>query len=295
MWICWSLVALPMSFICESSSGSWWPLVQPLLAVTTDHALVVQTPIHSFWIHLVECTTFTWHHKHGCSRWAICLPNSWVSNFCGCRKSRFLCSSTSMDINQFGSPSSVLHCYGFDLLSLALRYLSGLSMEHGWLVDGYDSRAQWSRVKTKKIHLYHGHLTRISNWAILSFKMTNCETTSCSMSFYCFGQRIQDKKARLILFLGFFGSTLQDFVGTIPKGNHVVTLLSWWSEIVLAVEVHPMKNKNSTKFDDWPLELGPHFICTKAQKLLTFICSYQCCFAFILPNLEGCEGKPIWI
>lgn len=52
---------------CQSHScakGCWGlddPQSNLFWEICADHALVVQTPIHSRWIQLGECTTFRWH------------------------------------------------------------------------------------------------------------------------------------------------------------------------------------------------------------------------------------------
>ena len=53
--------------------------------------------------------------------------------------------------------------------------------------------------------------------------------------------------------------------------------------------------RETTEFDDWPLELGPHLIGAKARKIRVFICSYRRCFAFSLQDLENYKGKSIHI
>ena len=53
--------------------------------------------------------------------------------------------------------------------------------------------------------------------------------------------------------------------------------------------------KETTEFDDWPLELGPHLTGAEARKVRAFIRSYRRCFAFSLQDLEGYKGKPIHI
>ena len=53
--------------------------------------------------------------------------------------------------------------------------------------------------------------------------------------------------------------------------------------------------KETTKFDDWPLELGPHLTGAEARKVRAFIRSYRRCFVFSLQDLEGYKGKPIHI
>ena len=51
----------------------------------------------------------------------------------------------------------------------------------------------------------------------------------------------------------------------------------------------------TTEFDDWPLELGPHLTGAKARRVRAFICAYCGCFAFSLVGLEGYKAKPIHI
>jgi hypothetical protein len=53
--------------------------------------------------------------------------------------------------------------------------------------------------------------------------------------------------------------------------------------------------RETTKFDDWPLELGPHFTRNEARNVRAFIRSYCRCFSFSLQDLEGYKGKPIHI
>ena len=53
--------------------------------------------------------------------------------------------------------------------------------------------------------------------------------------------------------------------------------------------------KETTEFDDWPLELGPHLTGAEARRVRAFIRSYRGCFAFSLQDLEGYRGKPIHI
>ena len=53
--------------------------------------------------------------------------------------------------------------------------------------------------------------------------------------------------------------------------------------------------RESTKFDDWPLELGPHLIGAETWKIRVFIRLYRRCFAFSLQDLEGYKGKPTHI
>jgi hypothetical protein len=56
-----------------------------------------------------------------------------------------------------------------------------------------------------------------------------------------------------------------------------------------------LKKRDTTKFDDWPLELGPHLTSAEAQSMQIVIRSYRSCFAFSLHGLEGYKGKSIWI
>ena len=53
--------------------------------------------------------------------------------------------------------------------------------------------------------------------------------------------------------------------------------------------------RETTKFDDWPLELGPHLTGVEVQKVRAFIRSYRRCFALSLHILECYKGKPIHI
>ena len=53
--------------------------------------------------------------------------------------------------------------------------------------------------------------------------------------------------------------------------------------------------KETTEFDDWPLEMGPHLTDVEARKVQAFIRSHRTCFAFSLHDLEGYKGKPIHI
>ena len=46
------------------------------------------------------------------------------------------------------------------------------------------------------------------------------------------------------------------------------------SKTKLAIEVDPFKKRDTTKFDNWPLELGPHITGVEAQRVRIFICSY---------------------
>ena len=53
--------------------------------------------------------------------------------------------------------------------------------------------------------------------------------------------------------------------------------------------------KETTEFDDWPLEMGPHLTDAEALKVRAFIRSYRTCFAFILHDLEDYKGKSFHI
>ena len=57
----------------------------------------------------------------------------------------------------------------------------------------------------------------------------------------------------------------------------------------------PLVERETTKFEDWPLELGPHLTGAEAQKIRAFICLYYKCFVFSLQDLKGYEAKPIHI
>ena len=47
----------------------------------------------------------------------------------------------------------------------------------------------------------------------------------------------------------------------------------------------------TTKFDEWLLELGPHLSGAEARRVRAFIRVYRGCFAFSLEDLEGYESK----
>ena len=53
--------------------------------------------------------------------------------------------------------------------------------------------------------------------------------------------------------------------------------------------------RETTKFDDWPLELGHHLIGAETQKIRVFICSCRMYFSFSIQGLEGYKEKPIHI
>ena len=53
--------------------------------------------------------------------------------------------------------------------------------------------------------------------------------------------------------------------------------------------------RETTKFDDWPLELSPHLTGVDAWKVQAFIRLYRRCFDFSLQDLEGYKEKPIHI
>ena len=57
----------------------------------------------------------------------------------------------------------------------------------------------------------------------------------------------------------------------------------------------PTVEKESTEFDDWPLELGPHLTGAEARRVRAFIRSYRSCFAFSLQDLEGYRGNSVHI
>lgn len=50
------------------------------MGVDAHHELVIQTPIHSAWVHFGECTTCMEHWSQGCGRWAIFLQIFWATN-----------------------------------------------------------------------------------------------------------------------------------------------------------------------------------------------------------------------
>jgi hypothetical protein len=53
--------------------------------------------------------------------------------------------------------------------------------------------------------------------------------------------------------------------------------------------------RETTKLDDWPLEIGPHLTSDEARKVQMFICLYRRCFALSLQDLEGYKRNPIHI
>ena len=57
----------------------------------------------------------------------------------------------------------------------------------------------------------------------------------------------------------------------------------------------PLLKKETTEFDDWPLELGPYLTNAEARKIRAFIHSHCRCFAFSIQDLEGYKGIPIYI
>ena len=57
----------------------------------------------------------------------------------------------------------------------------------------------------------------------------------------------------------------------------------------------PTVEKETTEFDDWPLDLGSHLTGAEARRVQAFIRAYRSCFAFSLDDLEGYKGKPIHI
>jgi hypothetical protein len=64
---------------------------------------------------------------------------------------------------------------------------------------------------------------------------------------------------------------------------------------VLAPSGNPSMEKETTKFDDWPIEVGPKLTGAEARKVRAFIRSYRNCFAFSLHDLEGYQGKLVRI
>ena len=57
----------------------------------------------------------------------------------------------------------------------------------------------------------------------------------------------------------------------------------------------PLVERKTTKFYNWPLELGLHLTGTETWKVRAFIRSKRRCFAFSLQNLETYKGQPIHI
>lgn len=53
--------------------------------------------------------------------------------------------------------------------------------------------------------------------------------------------------------------------------------------------------KDTTEFDDWPLDLGHYIMGVEAQMVQAFVFSYWDCFAFSLKDLEVYMGKSIHI
>ena len=64
---------------------------------------------------------------------------------------------------------------------------------------------------------------------------------------------------------------------------------------MLAPSGNPSIEKETTEFDDWPIEVGPKLTGAEARKVRAFIRSYRNCFAFSLHDLEGYKGKPVRI
>ena len=64
---------------------------------------------------------------------------------------------------------------------------------------------------------------------------------------------------------------------------------------MLAPSGNPSTKKETTEFDDWPIEVGPKLTSAEARKIRAFVRSYRNCFAFSLHDLEGYKGKPIRI
>ena len=53
--------------------------------------------------------------------------------------------------------------------------------------------------------------------------------------------------------------------------------------------------RETPKFDNWPLELGPHLTSVEAWKVRAFVRLYRRVFVFSLQDLEGYKGKFILI
>jgi hypothetical protein len=64
---------------------------------------------------------------------------------------------------------------------------------------------------------------------------------------------------------------------------------------VLAPSGNPSMKKETTKFDDWPIEVEPKLTGAEVQKIRAFIRSYRNYFAFSLQDLEGYKGKHVRI
>ena len=64
---------------------------------------------------------------------------------------------------------------------------------------------------------------------------------------------------------------------------------------MLAPNGNPSMKKETTEFDNWPIEVGPKFTGAEAQKVRAFIRSYRNCFVFSLHDLEGYKGKRVRI
>lgn len=56
-----------------------------------------------------------------------------------------------------------------------------------------------------------------------------------------------------------------------------------------------MMEKETTKFDDWPLDLGPHLTRAEGRSVQAFIRLYRSYFAFSLHGLEGYRGEFVHI
>ena len=54
----------------------------------------------------------------------------------------------------------------------------------------------------------------------------------------------------------------------------------------------PLKERETTMFDDWPLELGPHLIDAEARKVRAFIRSYHRCFYLAFKILKVIKENP---
>jgi hypothetical protein len=64
---------------------------------------------------------------------------------------------------------------------------------------------------------------------------------------------------------------------------------------VLAPSGNTSMKKETTEFDDWPIEVGPKLTGAEARKVRAFIRSYRNFFAFSLHDLEGYKSKSVHI
>ena len=98
-------------------------------------------------------------------------------------------------------------------------------------------------------------------------------------------------------------------IASIELGAWLMPLLSIAVRVHINIKWFPLVEKETTKFDDWPLELGPHFTGAEARTLigtrsyqasapkrgLTDTRSYRRCFVLSLQDLEVYKRKPIHI